>query len=129
MKFVSKFAQELLHLGFRSLVQTLGMTTCIVQERISILIFIIPCIYSFFFFCNKIFHQNFSRATSSRILKFCINIGYDFCIVLERISILMLIISFICPFFFFSNINFSSQISQLLLESQSLQILYTLTED
>ena len=57
---MSKIFKELLHLGFWNLVQTLGSTTCIVQDRISILMFIIPFIYPFVFFSDDIFLSDFS---------------------------------------------------------------------
>ena len=49
-KFVSKIFQELLHLEFWNLVQTLGTTPCIVYERFSfcMLIFLFICPFSFF---------------------------------------------------------------------------------
>ena len=51
-------------------------------------------------------------------------LGMTCCIVLKRICLLLLIISFICPFFFLSSKTFHHRILRSYY-SQSLQILYT----
>ena len=56
---------------------------------------------------RKICVKGFSGITPLRFSKFCTNPGYDYLyrtsIVWERIGIPILIIPFICPFFFISN--------------------------
>ena len=53
---MSENYQELLHLGFLNLIQTLGMTTRMVYERIGILFF-----YHFSFSPIKYFVKHFSK--------------------------------------------------------------------
>ena len=50
--FSSKFSQQLLDLGFRNLVQTSGMISCIVYKRISLILLISTFICPFFFISN-----------------------------------------------------------------------------
>ena len=52
---VNEISQELLRLGFWNLVQMLGMTCCIVEKRISMLLLIIPLICPFLFLSKQIF--------------------------------------------------------------------------
>ena len=68
--------------------------------------------------------KDFSGTTAPRILKFGTNVGYDSLFVLKKISMLLLIIPFICPLFFLSSKTFHHRIL-CSYYSQSLQILYT----
>ena len=85
-------------------------------------------LFQFFLFSNshsnvihrKICVKDFSGITAPRILK----LGMTCCIVWKRISLLLIVIPFICPFFFLSKHIFCYKFLSLY-ESQSLQILYT----
>ena len=72
------------------------------ENHISMLI--IPFICPFFSFSPiRSFVKYFSGTTAPRILKFCTNISYFLLYRVRENHISMLIIPFICPFFFFSN--------------------------
>ena len=66
---MSKISQEQLHLEFWNLVQMLGMTCCIVRERISLLMLTISFICPFFFLSNQIFCNRFLGFYESQSLQ------------------------------------------------------------
>ena len=72
--FVSKISQGLLNLEFWNLVQSLGMTSCIVYLRINNLWLIIPFIYPFFSLSEKFFHHNSSVCIRVRDFKFYMHV-------------------------------------------------------
>ena len=68
--FVSKNFQELLNLEFQNLVQSLGMSSCIVYLKINNFWLIIPFIYPFFSLSEKFFHHISSVCIRVRDFKF-----------------------------------------------------------
>ena len=73
-----KVSQELLHLRFRNLVQTLAIwlvVSCKTESALSCLSF--PVCIHFSFPLIKFFGKDFSETTAPRSLKFGTNIGYD----------------------------------------------------
>ena len=75
--FVSKISQELLNLEFQNLVQSLGMSSCIVYFRINNLWLINVFIYPFFSLSDKFFHHISSVCIRVRDFKFYMHIQND----------------------------------------------------
>ena len=91
--FSSKISQELLNLGFLNLVQMLGITSCIVQERISLLLLIIPFVCQFFFLSNKNFCHRFLGFYESQSSDFVYTLRVAKYIVGKKIKMLRLIVA------------------------------------
>ena len=76
------------------------MTCCIVGVEMGLL-FVLPCIYSFFFspdFSSKISPQPFKIETSNLVYRFTTTS----CIVGLKMGFLLFVIPYVCSFFFLS---------------------------
>ena len=71
---MSKISQELLNPEFKNLVQSLGMSSCIVYLRIDNLRLIIPFIYPFFSLSDKYFHHISSVCIRVKHFKFYMHV-------------------------------------------------------
>ena len=109
-------------------VYTLSVAKYIVGQKTKMLRFI----FTFFFHFStshsheihrEICVEDFSGTTTPRILKFGTNVGYDLLYCVKENQHAAAYHSFICPFFFLSNITFRHRILSSCY-SQSLQILY-----
>ena len=116
---MTNISQELLHIGFCSLVQVLWIICCFMWKRTRFLLLTLPLISSFFSLqfsdIKKKLHLSFFeglRVTQSWNLVYIWTVGW--CIMYTWIGLLVCIYSFIFSIFFLSNsktLNFWSHFS------------------
>ena len=83
------------------LVYRFTMTSCIVGSQRGILLFVLPCVCSFFFFpdfSSKISPQPFKVETSNLVYRFTMTC----CIVGLKMDLLLFVLPCVCSFFFLS---------------------------
>ena len=97
----SKISQELMHLGFWNFVQTLGMTTCIVHEILSILMLIFLFTCPFLVFSNIFFFvTGFAAPIGTRVFKVCFTPTQGWSLQCKRKPRCWNLVCFLFTFFF-----------------------------
>ena len=127
--FLLQISRLLWEPGSSNFVYTLRMAKYIVGQKTKMLRFIFTIFFHFSIFHSKVIHMEVVSKISQELLRRGLwnlvqMLGMTCCIVLKRICLLLLIIPFICPFFFLSSKTFHHRILRSYY-SQSLQILYT----
>ena len=99
--FSSKISPQPFKIKTSNLVYRFTTTSCIVELKIGLLLFVLPQIYSLSFssdFSSKISLQPFKIETSNLVCRFTTTS----CIVGLKMGLLLFVLSYVCSFFFLS---------------------------
>ena len=99
--FSSKISLQQFKIETSNLVYRFAMTCCIVGLKMGLLLFVLPCICSFFFL-SRYFVKDISTTVKDRHLKFRIRFTTTSCIVGLKMGPLLFVLPYICSFFFLS---------------------------
>ena len=76
LDFLSKISPQLFKIESSNLVYRFTTTSCIVGLKMGLLLFVLPCVYSFFFL-SRFFVKNISTTVYDRSFKFGIQVHND----------------------------------------------------